>query len=96
MKTPSVRARSAPLVTESSTTRRSTAAADPTLAGAIPKAPPPRTPWAPLFRGNNLRMAVLRLRLAYIIVAVLRSTALRHVVEHYAVALRHHRSGEAE
>jgi hypothetical protein len=38
-------------------------------------------PRAPLFRGNNLRMALLRLWLAYIIVAVLRSTALRRVVD---------------
>jgi hypothetical protein len=33
------------------------------------------------FRGNHLRMALLRFRLAYIIVAVLRSTALRRVVD---------------
>ena len=37
--------------------------------------------WAPLFRGNQLRMAFLRFRLAHIIVAVLRSTALRRVVD---------------
>ena len=36
---------------------------------------------APLLRGNYLRMALLRFRLAYIIVAVLRSTALRRVVD---------------
>ena len=36
---------------------------------------------APRFRGNYLRMALLRFRYAYIIVAVLRSTALRRVVD---------------
>jgi hypothetical protein len=39
MTSPSVTARSAPLVTESSTTRRSTAAADPTLAGVLSNGP---------------------------------------------------------
>jgi hypothetical protein len=43
---------------------------------------------APLFRGNHLRMALLRFRYAYIIVAVLRSTALRRVVDG---SLDHHR-----
>ena len=45
-------------------------------------------PRAPLFRGNYLRMAFLRFRLAHIIVAVLRSTALRRVVDG---SLDHHR-----
>ena len=40
-----------------------------------------RAPRAPRFRGNHLRMALLRFRYAYIIVAVLRSTALRRVVD---------------
>ena len=48
---------------------------------------------APRFRGNYLRMALLRFRLAYIIVAVLRSTALRRVVDG---SLDHHRSSHGE
>jgi hypothetical protein len=50
-------------------------------------------PRAPLFRGNYLRMALLQFRLAYIIVAVLRSTALRRVVDG-SLDHRRHRHGE--
>ena len=94
MFTLSVSARSAPGLTESSTTRRSTAAADQILAGVPPAALFSRTPREPLLRGTYLRMAVLRFRLAYFIVAVLRSTTLRRVVEHF-LALHHEVFGES-
>ncbi len=82
MSFPLVTARSAPLVTESFTMRRSTAAADPILAGVTSRRPRSEGSMGALFRGNHLRMALLRSRLANIIVAVLRSTAFRRIVEH--------------
>ena len=57
---PSLSARSAPRLSEPSTTRRSTAAADPILAGVTPSIVLVRVSRAPLFRGNYLRMALLR------------------------------------
>ena len=90
---PSLSARSAPPLSEPSTTRRSTAAADPILAGVTPSsAPSESVTGAPIPR-QPLRMALLRLRLAYIIVAVLRSTALRRVVDGSLDHLRY-RHGE--
>ena len=93
MISPSLSARSAPRLSEPFTTRRSTAAADPILAGVTSSVLLCESVTDALFRGNHLRMALLRFRLAYIIVAVLRSTALRHVVDG-SLDHRRHRHGE--
>jgi len=78
---PSASVRSAPRLVEPSTTRRSSAAADPILAGVVPTiAPREHATGAPTQRHLPANGS-LRFRLANIIVAVLRSTALRRVVD---------------
>ena len=90
---PSLSARSAPRLSEPSTTRRSTAAADPILAGVTSSVPLCEGVTDAPIRGDYLRMAFLRFRLAYIMVAILRSTALRRVVDG---SLDHHRHAHGE
>ena len=85
---PSASVRSAPRLVEPSTTLRTTAAADPILAGVVPTIAPREHVTGALIQRHLPANGSLRFRLANIIVAVLRSAALRRVVD--GLPDRHH------